>query len=725
MKFRFWRNFQRARAAPTPDRPATTYGGMQERELQARLEIILDAVVTRKRGVLTVARALTAFNLVEQDRFLAATDQLALHSPELAYRFCDSAVTALKLLSDDQWLPWITRIVQVYTTSGIDAASAFLDGIHAYHRQLTPAASSVAFEDIAGILRSFVCALSGRPMELASATQHYTDTEVLHLPARIAQYPDRDTNFRLYKALAAHQWAQSWFGTWSVDLQATLGEFPDSARALRLLHHLETRRLDACIRRALPGLATEMQQFRDANPHDTPLWAQATRQLEQHTATISDSLGWLHRVYQEDREPPAAAYQGHLLPALTVPVVNNRITNQQQELQRRLAELLTAAPGNDTGAEPADTPRTAFTARELADDTAAAGTRFSLSRDGAAVEPDTELQALLASIAQDLGGIPDTYLDVDPGAVPVQAADNDPDAHPPGPSDTDSYRYDEWDQSRLRYRPAWCCLREQAVVAGTGSFARETIDKYRGLLHHLRNTFAQLQQENKLLKREPYGDDIDIDAMVEAYADTRSGLEGSDRLFIKSSRVARNVAVMFMVDMSASTAGWTNRVEREALVLLCEALEALDDRYAIYGFSGRTHKDCRAYRIKEFDEPYNDAVRARIGAIQAQDYTRMGVAIRHLSGKLANVEARTKLLMVLSDGRPDDQDGYRGPYGIEDTRRALAEARHAGIHPFCVTIDTDAGDYLPHMFGKVNFTVIDRIDKLPYRIGDIYRHLTS
>src|SRR5690606_4026034 len=101
-----------------------------------------------------------------------------------------------------------------------------------------------------------------------------------------------------------------------------------------------------------------------------------------------------------------------------VPVVNNRITNQQQELQRRLAELLTAAPGNDTGAEPADTPRTAFTARELADDTAAAGTRFSLSRDGAAVEPDTELQALLASIAQDLGGIPDTYLDVDPGAVP-------------------------------------------------------------------------------------------------------------------------------------------------------------------------------------------------------------------------------------------------------------------------------------------------------------------
>jgi nitric oxide reductase NorD protein len=581
----------------------------------------------------------------------------------------------------------------------------------------------VAFEDIAGILRSFVRALSGRPTELATAAQHYTDTEVLHLPARIAQYPDRDTNFRLYKAMAAHQWAQSWFGTWSVDPQATLSEFPDRARALRLLHHLETRRLDACIRRALPGLATEMQQFRAANPHDSSLWAQATRQLEQHTATIDDALSWLHRVYPEDREPPAAEYQGQLLPALTVPVVNNRITHQQQELQRRLAELLTAPPGNDPGEAPAGTPRAGFTATELADDTA--GTRFSLSRDGAAVEPDTELQALLASIAQDLGGIPDAYLDVDPGATPVQAAGNDTDAHPPGPSDTDSFRYDEWDQSRLRYRRAWCCLREQAVAAGTGSFAREAIDRYRGLLHHLRNTFEQLQQENKRLKREPYGDDVDIDAMVEAYADTRSGLEGSDRLFIKSSRVARNVAVMFMVDMSASTAGWTNRVEREALVLLCEALEALDDRYAIYGFSGHTHKDCRAYRIKEFNEPYNDAVRARIGAIQAQDYTRMGAAIRHLSGKLAKVEARTKLLMVLSDGRPDDQDGYRGTYGIEDTRRALAEARHAGIHPFCVTIDTDAGDYLPHMFGKVNFTVIDRIDKLPYRIGDIYRHLTT
>jgi len=117
-------------------------------------------------------------------------------------------------------------------------------------------------------------------------------------------------------------------------------------------------------------------------------------------------------------------------------------------------------------------------------------------------------------------------------------------------------------------------------------------------------------------------------------------------------------------------------------------------------------------------------VRRRIAGIAPQGYTRMGAAIRHLTRVLRGVEARTKLLITLSDGRPDDQDGYRGQYGIEDTRKALVEAKYQGIHPYCITIDNRAREYLPHMYGPVNFTLVDRVEKLPFNVSDIYRRLT-
>jgi len=124
------------------------------------------------------------------------------------------------------------------------------------------------------------------------------------------------------------------------------------------------------------------------------------------------------------------------------------------------------------------------------------------------------------------------------------------------------------------------------------------------------------------------------------------------------------------------------------------------------------------------DEPYSDEVKSRIAGIEPRDYTRMGVTIRHLTKLLNDVSARTRLLITLSDGKPDDYDGYRGEYGIEDTRQALAEAKRAGIHPFCITIDQQAREYLPHMYGAVNYTLIDDVRQLPIRVSNVYRQLT-
>jgi nitric oxide reductase NorD protein len=269
-------------------------------------------------------------------------------------------------------------------------------------------------------------------------------------------------------------------------------------------------------------------------------------------------------------------------------------------------------------------------------------------------------------------------------------------------------------------------LREIDVAPGDTAFYHATLGKYAGFVRSLRRTFEILRGEDRMLRRQSDGDDVDIDALVEAWGDVHMGLEMTDRLFTRMHKEERNIAVMFMIDMSGSTRGWINEAEREALILLAEALDTLGDRYAIYGFSGWTRKRCEAFRVKDFDDPWDDLAIGRVCGIEPKDYTRMGAPIRHLAHKLKQIEARTKLLVTLSDGKPDDYDlEYRGEYGIEDTRQALLEARRDGIHPYCITIDREGQDYLPHMYGAANYTVLDDVAKLPLKVSDIYRKITT
>ncbi len=224
-------------------------------------------------------------------------------------------------------------------------------------------------------------------------------------------------------------------------------------------------------------------------------------------------------------------------------------------------------------------------------------------------------------------------------------------------------------------------LHERELHPQPGSFAQDTLRKYAGLVKTIRRTFEAVRAQEKVLKKQPHGDDIGAEALVEAYADTRCGMEITDRVYTRKQKLERDIAPMLMVDTSGSSMGRINDGERETLVLLCEALEILGDRWAIYGFSGMTRKRCELFRLKRFDERYGEGVKQRIAGIVPRDYTRMGVAIRHLTRLLNEVEARTRVLITLSDGKPDDFDAYRGECGIEDTRMALTEAKSDGIPP--------------------------------------------
>jgi nitric oxide reductase NorD protein len=234
-----------------------------------------------------------------------------------------------------------------------------------------------------------------------------------------------------------------------------------------------------------------------------------------------------------------------------------------------------------------------------------------------------------------------------------------------------------------------------------------------------------MRTTDRFVRRQRDGDDIDLDALVESLADARAGLPSSDRLFIKLLRDQRDIAVIFLVDMSNSTAGWVGNAIKESLVLMTEALEVLGDRYGIYGFSGMRRTRCEIFHVKDIGEPYGEAVRQRIGAIGPSEYTRMGPAIRHASSLLGKTDARVRLLITLTDGKPEDYDDYKGEYAIEDTRHALLEAKMAGIHPFCITIDHQAHDYMDHLYGPVNYIFVNDVRKLPLRMPEIYRVLTT
>ncbi|GAB4343398.1 MAG: hypothetical protein Kow0089_19120 [Desulfobulbaceae bacterium] len=352
-------------------------------------------------------------------------------------------------------------------------------------------------------------------------------------------------------------------------------------------------------------------------------------------------------------------------------------------------------------------------------------TTRTITIDNEQIPLDEELEQLSASIVSDLGYLPERYVSSAVGRagsgygsfhVASSAEDREIIA---------SITYDEWDYRRQDFRKNWCRVVEKEIPLTRSGFHAETRARYHGQIVRLRYQFEMLRTGERFVRRQRDGDDIDLDALVESVGDARAGLAPSDRLFVRLQRDERDIAVLFLVDMSNSTQGWVNKAIRESLVLLCEALEVVGDRYGIYGFSGMRRLRSEFFHIKHLDEPYGETVRQRISSIAPREYTRMGPALRHATSILAGVEARVRLLITLSDGKPEDYDDYKGEYAVEDTRHALIEARATGIHPFCITVDRYAQEYIAHMYGGVNYILIDDVAKLPRRMPEIYRVLTT
>ena len=648
---------------------------------------------------------------------------VAKTQPEIGYQFARKAGIALTAIGREGCENWLQAALDVYFDKGLDAAVQQLENLDQFIARQQQLARGLELARVRSILQHFLHGLNGRQLNIEVSDELFTDSEIPHLPRIIDHYALEEENFACYKAIAVYQWAQCWYGTWRAD---TIAQVPRDGKQLALFQYLECLRLHACIKRDYPGLARQLRALQEPTPAS---WRAVEIEMSAPSASVLDSIR-LSTEYLDRPLPAAHVYQGRLEPERVQTKLSIRLAREKQQLRMALARLSdkrgrkqyeTHLAGVDE-----DTAGREFDLRTGQDE------ELEFELEGNPVPPDSEVKNLALSIMQDLGEIPPDYLlaagssEYRDYLAALSSEDNPNDSTDGTYGGNRAFLYDEWDCTRNAHRKRWCAVHEKAIQPDySSSFADQTLHKYRGHIKSLRRSFEALRDEHRILKKQPDGENLDIDALVEAISDVRSGMEMTSRIYRKTHRVERDIALVLMVDMSASTRGWINLAQREALILLAEALQSLDDRYAIYGFSGNTRKRCEIYKIKTFDETYDLDVRARIAGIEPQDYTRMGATIRHLTHLLDAISARTKLLITLSDGKPDDYDSYHGEYGIEDTRMALFEARQRGIHPFCITIDEQARDYLPHMYGDTSYVLIDDIGKLPCRIAEIYRSLTS
>jgi len=307
-------------------------------------------------------------------------------------------------------------------------------------------------------------------------------------------------------------------------------------------------------------------------------------------------------------------------------------------------------------------------------------------------------------------------------------------------------------------------VHERRIEEGDSRFFEGVLKEYASLMSEIKRQFEMvLPEQLRRIRRVEDGEDLELDAAIEAEIDRRLGSTPSEKVYWRRNKIERDVAVAFLVDMSASTAeavedtqrnrdlsgappgpaasvqrqqksgGRRNYkriidLEKESTALLIQALETIGDTYGIYGFSGYGRENVEFYVIKDVNEGYSDKVKKRLDKMSPLHATRMGPAIRHAIDKLEKQESKTKFLFLISDGRPQDRgysrEGVERDYAVHDTHMALLEARQKGITPFCLTVDKNGHDYLKAMCGDMGYEVLTDIYTLPRRLPMLYKSLT-
>jgi nitric oxide reductase NorD protein len=286
---------------------------------------------------------------------------------------------------------------------------------------------------------------------------------------------------------------------------------------------------------------------------------------------------------------------------------------------------------------------------------------------------------------------------------------------------------DEWDYSKNRYLKNFVRIKPQVMQNLTPIALPKRFKKN---VRKIQNELEMLELQRIKNNRLPYGDVINLDTWID-YKGHQNRSTHHQNFYSAYEKKTRDLATLILADASLSTeSGVTQEMRiidviKDSLMIFSQALQRLGDSFAIYSFSSLQNKKVYFNIIKNFKENYDGLIRARIDTMQPFYYTRMGAAIRESTKILHKQKAANKLLLIISDGKPNDEDRYDGRYGIEDTKKAIEEVKKKGIVPFCITVDQEGKEYLRYLFGKGGYTIVKDAKKLPEVIPKVYINLTQ
>jgi nitric oxide reductase NorD protein len=711
--------------------------------------------------------------------------KIAETDAESALAAFKSSAFALRKVPLKQFADWVeTGLSATAAESAKARRSYFALETRASNARLQQTRIGLPLERIQTVLRLYVEALTGKEVEIAaiSAVPHESrigDGKTIYLPASVAEFDDDEMDFRLFKVLAAHGAGQIEFGTFDLDtseLRAAYAElselysatpdeldtfslggyiedvqkaekassedqaqdarrrklpagsdyrtvltaFPEPRLARKIFGTMENARIDARLRSTYRGLVKDldlMQSFLRANRpyifdlpmHQVPfellfqitLCGGATEDARQfHGQVVSEIEGVLEKFFHH-RDTETQSAKGSLI--------------VEEE-----SSIFSVSPGLRGSNLPT-----------VADSLMATSRVYTLFQN---ISPEETQEAESDNTEENTDFAYD-----DKNAAEAVTEDQVKREQPQNAQDIRDL-FSAWNSDDDE-GVGWSRVIEKKVKKGDRNFVELARTRYRGVISSIRHQFQLMKPENLTrINRELDGEDYDLNALVDFVIDRRADGRQSENIYTKRLRKQRDVAVSLLLDQSSSTARTITRnplqpythpgrriieIEKEGLVLMSEALEAVGDVYSINGFTSEGRRNVKFYVVKDFAEKYSDEIERRIGGITFQNNTRLGAAIRHAAAKLLRQESRTKLLIILTDGRPYDHDYGDARYAREDVREALIEAKSRGITPFCITIDRESESELKDLYGDVGYTIIDDVLTLPERMPNIYRRLTS
>ncbi|WP_321429477.1 nitric oxide reductase activation protein NorD [uncultured Methanolobus sp.] len=679
---------------------------------------------------------------------------------KLALDFFTNSPTLLEKLDIEELEDW--------TLKGLETASEKEPAGKAYFsleskssRELVEELTgAVALKKVANVLRYYALGLSGSNFIIRSMAALPLQIEVqgmnpiiagntIYLAPKMGVYEDIDDNFKIYKLSVMHEVGHARYSSLdaepeklnelenniieryppaisdykqdgeNIDLVDLLSLFPNQILAATIFGLLEDARVEYMIMEHYRGVRNDLEEVRHKMLFIRNI-------PEDYLEKFMEGLLWISTGHEPIHE-------------LELDETTSGILNEiQSELEKRLFT----------------TESSTFSAFGLAFEI-----YCSLEEKlGSLDEINYRMIQNIAYRGMDIGAtgqtdpmMTKTYENVIKNFIPETEADLTADEERPKEQATDkptqplennwrvlgSYKYDEWDSSINDYRPDWSTVYEMEPSGGNTAQYKKAMERYGNEIALLRHTFGLMKpQAFHRMKGQNDGTEIDIDAYTESLITKKCGANPDEGMYIRWDKQERDVATLFLMDVSASTRkilGIDGRsildVEKDALIIMSRALESIGDKYAIYAFSGKSKDNVEYFKIKEFDEKFTDDVARRMSILASESNTRLGPAIRHSIKKLEKAGSRTKMLVLLSDGEPYDrargEDSYQGDIAQEDTRMAISEGKNRGMHFFCITVDKNPGEYLNNIFSDVGYTIIDDVLMLPEMLPLLYKRLTT